>query len=228
MTSVEFAQVQAAAIDGRMHTIYHRQEQLERLCKTLIDHVNEIKDAISSDYGHSPAEIAVEYHLALTTIKKYYAQLKPKEAHDKEYFIANGKDAGDRRVPVGIVYIEPTLHTIFYSVVVPLAAAFATGNCCIVLVSLKYWHHLRGAELLTDLHEAGEQPTNTLKIPETDTCGSSGRRYLCYCFFPDQRRQAFEQRDMRFAERCPRRPAETQPADVFPSSTYSSGRGPNS
>lgn len=119
-----------------MHTIYHRQEQLERLCKTLIDHVNEIKDAISTDYGHSPAEVAVEYHLALTTIKKYYAQLKPKEVHEEEYLIANGNDASDRRVPAGIVYIEPAQHTMFYSIVVPLAAAFSTGNCVILLVSL--------------------------------------------------------------------------------------------
>lgn len=133
---MEFPNIQASAIDGRMHTIFHRQEQLERLCKALVDNVIEIKEAISSDYGHTPAEIAVEYSIALTAVKKYYALLKPKEVHEEEYLIANGKDAGSRRVPAGIVYIEPTLHTMFYSVVVPLAAAFASGNCAIVLVSL--------------------------------------------------------------------------------------------
>ncbi|KAK4496956.1 hypothetical protein PRZ48_011405 [Zasmidium cellare] len=134
MSPSEYGKIQAAAIDGRMHTIYHRQEQLERLCKALIDHVNEIKEAISTDYGYSPAEIAVEYHQALTTVKKYYASLKPKEVHEEEYLIANGKDAVNRRAPAGIVYIDPTLHTMFYSVIVPLAAAFAAGNCAIMLL----------------------------------------------------------------------------------------------
>ncbi|KAF2170594.1 hypothetical protein M409DRAFT_19411 [Zasmidium cellare ATCC 36951] len=134
MAPSDLSRIQASAIDGRMHTIYHRQEQLERLCKSLVDHVNEIKEAISADYGYSPAEVAVEYHLVLTAVKKYYGLLKPKEVHEEEYLIANGKDAADRRVPAGIIYIEPTLHTTFYSVVVPLAAAFAAGNCAIVLL----------------------------------------------------------------------------------------------
>lgn len=38
-------------------------------------------------------------------------------------------------VPAGIVYIEPTSHTMFYSVVVPVASALAAGNCVILLVS---------------------------------------------------------------------------------------------
>lgn len=136
MTAPEFGRIQAAAVDGRMHNVFHRQEQLERLCKALVDNVNEIKDAISTDYSHTASEIAIEYSLALTAVKKYYETLKPKEFLEEEYLIAHGKDAGNRRAPAGIVYVEPTQHTMFYSLIVPLAAAFAAGNCAIVLVSV--------------------------------------------------------------------------------------------
>ncbi|KAK4612274.1 4,4'-diaponeurosporen-aldehyde dehydrogenase [Fulvia fulva] len=133
MTS-NFDRVRAAAIDGRLHNIYHRQVQLERLCAALISNISNIQEAIATDYGHTPAEIAVEYHLAISAVKKCYAELKPKEAHQQEYLIANGTDAPENRVPAGIVYIEPTSHAMLYSVVVPLASALAAGNCVILLL----------------------------------------------------------------------------------------------
>lgn len=130
-----FPRIEAAAIDGRLHTVYHRQVQLERLCKALVDNVNEVKRAIEQDYDYSPQEIATEYHQTLTTVKQYYALLDPKEAHEEEYLVANGKDAPQNRMPAGIVYIEPTMHTFFYSSIAPLAAALAAGNCVVLLVS---------------------------------------------------------------------------------------------
>ncbi|KAF7193252.1 Aldehyde dehydrogenase, dimeric NADP-preferring [Pseudocercospora fuligena] len=129
-----FPRIQAATIDGRYHNIYHRQVELERLCKALTDNVNEIKQAISADYQYSESEIAVEYHLTLSAVKQYYASLSPKKAHDEEYLVASGKDAANHRCPAGIVYIEPIQHTLFYSTIVPLSAALAAGNCVIVLL----------------------------------------------------------------------------------------------
>ena len=130
-----FPRIQAAAIDGRFDNIYHRQVQLEKLCKALIDNVNEIKQAIAADSGHTSAEIATEYHGALSAIKRDYATLRPGEAHEQEYLVANGKDACNRRTAAGVVYIEPTTHTLFYSTIAPLSAALAAGNAVIVLVS---------------------------------------------------------------------------------------------
>ncbi|KAK5129995.1 hypothetical protein LTR08_002550 [Meristemomyces frigidus] len=129
-----FPQIRAASIDGRAHNILYRQTQLERLCKVLVERSPDITQAIATDYGHSPAEIAVELHLTLAAVKRDYASLQPAEAYKQEYLLAAGKDASFSRKPAGIVYIEPCMHTMFYSVVVPLSAAIAAGNCVIVLL----------------------------------------------------------------------------------------------
>ncbi|KAK4542362.1 hypothetical protein LTR36_006818 [Oleoguttula mirabilis] len=129
-----FPQILAAAVDERAHNIFYRQTQLERLCSSLITRIPDIREAIAEDYGHSPAEVALEIHLVLEAVKREYASLQPSKAHEEEYLIAAGKDAPSRTRPAGIVYIEPCTHSLFYSVVVPLAAATAAGNCVIVLL----------------------------------------------------------------------------------------------
>lgn len=131
-----FPQIRAAAIDGRAVNVYYRQRQLERLHDAITKASTEILKAIETDYDHTPAEAAIEMHLAMQALKSDYASLQPKQAHHDEYLIASGKNAGSNRRPVGVVYIEPcSRHTLFYSVVVPLSSAMAAGNCVIVLVS---------------------------------------------------------------------------------------------
>lgn len=132
-----FPSLRAAAIDGRAHNIYYRQHQLEALHQALLDHASEIKEAIAADYNHSPAEIAIEINLALSSLRSSYETLQPSKALVDEYLIASGSDAPANRVPAGIVYIEPCAHTLFYSLVAPLGAAIAAGNCVVVLVSLR-------------------------------------------------------------------------------------------
>lgn len=130
-----FPRIQAAAIDERLHNVFHRQVQLERLCKALTDNVTKIREAIATEYGYTDAEIAVEINLAVSAVKRDYATLRPKEAHAEEYLIAAGKDAPHARKPAGIVYIEPCTHTLLYSVIAPISTAMAAGNCIVVLVS---------------------------------------------------------------------------------------------
>ena len=131
---VDFAAVRASVIDQRTHNVFYRQTQLERLCRTLIEKASEIRSAIESDYGHSQAEAAVEVHQTIDAVKRDYASLQPKKAIEEEYLVATKHDAPDHRRPVGMVYIEPCKHTLFYSAVAPLSAAIAAGNCTIVLV----------------------------------------------------------------------------------------------
>jgi len=129
-----FPRLRAAAIDGRAHNVFYRQVQLERLSQALTNNASKLRDAIATDYGHSPAEVAVELNLAISAIRRDYATLEPKAAHQEEYLIASGEDAPNSRRPAGIVYIEPCTHTLLYSVVTPLSAAIAAGNCVVVLV----------------------------------------------------------------------------------------------
>ncbi|KAF2214210.1 hypothetical protein CERZMDRAFT_22385, partial [Cercospora zeae-maydis SCOH1-5] len=169
-----FPRVEAAAIDGRYENVFHRQVQLEKLCKALTDNVHEIKTAIATDSGHSLAEVAVEYHETLSAVKRDYATLNPTAAHEQEYLIANGRDAPQRRVPAAIVYIEPISHTLFYSTIVPLSAALAAGNVVIVLVSLMKSMSVPGLlrKLLSESLDAdgfaiASKPVTDDELPET-------------------------------------------------------------
>jgi acyl-CoA reductase-like NAD-dependent aldehyde dehydrogenase len=134
MTS-PFAPLLAASIDGRTHNIYYRQHELEALHHALLAHASELKTAIAADTDHTPAEIAVEIHLTLQSLKASYETLQPTKSLADEYLIASGKDAPENRVPAGIAYIEPCAHTPLFSVVAPLSAAIGAGNCVVVLVS---------------------------------------------------------------------------------------------
>lgn len=129
-----FPRIRAAAIDGRLSNIHHRRNQLERLHDSLTRHAQAIRNAIVRDSGNTQTEAAIEYHLALSSLKEQYSSLDPASALENEYRIARGVDAPDRREQAGIVYIVPTLHTLFFSVISPLGAAIAAGNCVIVLV----------------------------------------------------------------------------------------------
>lgn len=130
-----FPELRAAAIDGRAHNIYYRQHQLEMLHQALLDHASELREAIAAEYDYTPAEVAVELHLALGTLKRNYDSLQPTKAYEDEYALANSKDASARRVPAGIVYVQTCSHALLFSVIAPLSAAIAAGNCVIVLVS---------------------------------------------------------------------------------------------
>lgn len=129
-----FSRVRAAAIDGRLSNVYKRQTELERLHRTLVQNSQTIKDAIIEDTGYSAAEAAIEYHLTLASLKKQYTLLDPRKELEDEYRIARGEDAPDRREASGIVYIVPTSHTLLFSVIAPLSAAIAAGNCVVVQV----------------------------------------------------------------------------------------------
>lgn len=135
MSNKPFAQLQAAAIDGRTRNAFYRQTQLEKLHKALVSNKSDIVDAIVADANLSRTEAQLEYSLALTQLRERYTELNPKRELENEYAVANGKDAGDLRLGYGIVYIQAAAdHTPFYSAIAPLSAAIAAGNCVILQV----------------------------------------------------------------------------------------------
>lgn len=134
MAKQQFGQLRAAAIDGRTQTIYYRQAQLEKLYETLVENATSIQEVIVTDTGVSQAEARIEYSLALSSLREQYAQLDPLKEHEEEYLIREGRNAPSLRTGVGIVYIKPTTHTLFFSVISPLSAAIAAGNCVLLQV----------------------------------------------------------------------------------------------
>ncbi|OOF94941.1 hypothetical protein ASPCADRAFT_397666 [Aspergillus carbonarius ITEM 5010] len=132
VTTQPFQRIIAAEIDGRCQNIRYRQNQFHRLQSGLVQNIDEIKDAIVADSGHSLEEVRAEICLAIKEIRTHYASLDLKKDLEVEYRVANGKDNTDGKRGVGIVYIVPCSHTIFFSVVAALSAAIAAGNCVIL------------------------------------------------------------------------------------------------
>lgn len=132
-----FPRILAAEIDGRMHSIRYRQTQFLRLQSALVQHIEEIKDAILEESGHFLEEVFAEICLALDEIRTHYTSLDLDKYLQEEYSIAHGKDRRGGRRGAGIVYIIPIDHTLFYSVISVLAAALAAGNCIILEVSFR-------------------------------------------------------------------------------------------
>jgi acyl-CoA reductase-like NAD-dependent aldehyde dehydrogenase len=133
---MDLARIVAANIDGRTQNTRYRQTQFHRLQSVLVEHVAEIQDAIRADSGHPQQEIRAEVVLALQELRTHYTSLSLKKDLEAEYRIANGKDNADNVQGAGIVYIVPSTHTLFFSVISALTAALAAGNCIVLEVSL--------------------------------------------------------------------------------------------
>lgn len=136
MTTPQIRRLQAAVIDGRAHNVFFRQTQLERLYKGLLAKEGVLREAMVSDVKYTPSEAIAILHVSLKAVRDAYISLQPPDVQDREYRIANNKDAPDNLVPFGLVYIEPESHTLLYSVCSALSSAIAAGNCVALLVSL--------------------------------------------------------------------------------------------
>ncbi|KAE8346124.1 hypothetical protein BDV24DRAFT_158921 [Aspergillus arachidicola] len=129
---VHLAAIFAGKIDGRTENVRYRQQQFHRLHKAIITSLTEIKEALVRDSGHQHHEVQAELHQALREITTHYRSLNLEEAIGKEYRVAHGQDNRDGRRGVGIVYIIPGGHNLFYSLVACISAAVAAGNCIVV------------------------------------------------------------------------------------------------
>lgn len=133
-----FPKIVAASIDGRVHNVRYRQDQFHRLQSAILRNLSEIKHAISQDFSRTVEEVQAEICLALKDFRTHYSSLDTARAVQNEYLVGNGRDNIDRRRGAGIVYIVPTRHTLFYSVIAALSAALVAGNC-IILEVRGYW-----------------------------------------------------------------------------------------
>ena len=135
MASKNYASLRAAVVDGRAQNVFYKRTQLEHLHKNLVKNATAIQDAIVADTGNTPAEAKIEYTLTLNTLRDQYVQLDAKKALDEEYAVARKQNASGLRVGAGIVVIQPATYSLVYSVLAPLIAAIAGGNCVVVQVS---------------------------------------------------------------------------------------------
>jgi acyl-CoA reductase-like NAD-dependent aldehyde dehydrogenase len=143
-----FSKIRSAAIDGRALNPIFRKLQLKQLHDTLSAKAAEIQDAISSDTGHTPAEVQVEYCLGMRQLAQAYAALDPDQALHDEYAVSRGQSAAQRREAVGIVVIQPAKHAFFSCLLSALVSALAVGNCVVVQAEQSL---LRTPRLVLDL-----------------------------------------------------------------------------
>jgi len=134
MAQQNFAALRAAALDGRTRNVYYRQAQLEKLQKALTKEASAIQEAIVKDSGVTTAEAKIEFSLALGALRDRYTELDPTKELEAEYKIAKKENATEISVGAGIVIIEPAAYNVFYSIIAPMSAALAAGNCLIVRV----------------------------------------------------------------------------------------------
>lgn len=129
-----YSKIRSAAIDGRAQNIMFKITQLKKLHQALVREIDAIEDAITKDTGCSSVEVKLEYYMAMKSLRDQFVALDKKKALEAEYAIAHKQDAPENREAVGVVIIEPTTHTLFYSVTSALSSAIAAGNCVILQV----------------------------------------------------------------------------------------------
>jgi len=128
--------LRATVTDGRLENVRHRQNELHKLHSVLRQASESVCDAISKSSNVSVSDAEKEYCLAMDVIQKSYETLDFEQSQKDEYRVKRGEDNPKRRIGAGIVAIRPAKHTRFYSIVEPLAAAIAGGNCIILEVTL--------------------------------------------------------------------------------------------
>ncbi|KAG8159435.1 hypothetical protein KVR01_011096 [Diaporthe batatas] len=127
--------LQDSVVDGRTENGRYRQDQLQRLHSTLREQASQVIAALVAASKSCSAEADAEFYLGMEAVRHFYDSLDFEKDLKDEYNVVRGEDNLERRVGAGLVVIRPTTHTRFYSIVTPLAAAIAAGNCIILELS---------------------------------------------------------------------------------------------
>lgn len=130
MNAKPFSRIQIANLEGRAQSLRLRQSLFHSLHHALTTSERAIKSAIVAESGDSDTDIALEYSLALSELRTHYDSLDLKA----EVKLAHSLEDPTGTTGVGIIYIVPAQQNLFYSVVSPLCAALAAGNCVVLEV----------------------------------------------------------------------------------------------
>jgi len=126
--------LRAAVIDGRTHNPGYRQRQLAALHGGLRTQSTAVCAAIAADSQSSSREVEAEFLLSMAVVRDSYEALDFDKVLQEESLAAEGRDNVTRRICLGLVVIRPIRHTRLYSILAPVVAAIAAGNCILVEV----------------------------------------------------------------------------------------------
>jgi acyl-CoA reductase-like NAD-dependent aldehyde dehydrogenase len=150
--------LQESVVDGRTENGRYRQDQLHRLHRTLREDASKMVAALVADSRSTRAEAEAEFYLGMEAIRHFNDSLDFEKDLKDEYSVVRGEDNRKRRVGAGLVVIRPTTHTRFYSVVAPLAAAIAAGNCILLEVRFHGISSVNARNLLVVILRANQWP----------------------------------------------------------------------
>ena len=124
--------LRSSVVDGRAQTPRYIQRQLSKLHEALLKNQQLLHDAIRREADHSKAEADAEIYATVKAVKECYESIHLDKSLEQEYSLAKAKDNLSRRVAVGMAYIIPAKHSRLYSVIQPISAAIAAGNCVMI------------------------------------------------------------------------------------------------
>jgi acyl-CoA reductase-like NAD-dependent aldehyde dehydrogenase len=152
--------LRAAITDGRTANIRYRQKELQSLHAALSEYADELASAIANDTGATSAEVEAEIYLTMDSLRNFYDGLDFEKKTKEEYLVANGKNNIERRIGVGLVAIKPTFHTRTFSILSPICAAVAAGNCVLLEVGTSSALH----NLIIDRFQLEQTTSNVDKL----------------------------------------------------------------
>ncbi|KAH8679519.1 Aldehyde/histidinol dehydrogenase [Tricladium varicosporioides] len=124
--------LRSSVIEGRAENVRFRLDQLNLLHTSLLSHVDEICKSLSIESSSSQIQAETEFFLATDAVKRIHETLDFDQSLKDEYQVTTGKDNAERRAAIGLVVIRPSEHSRLYSIINPVAAALASGNCILL------------------------------------------------------------------------------------------------
>jgi acyl-CoA reductase-like NAD-dependent aldehyde dehydrogenase len=128
------ATLRGAVIECRFENVRYRQDQLHALYAALRENSGAIREALEKHSRCTVAETESEFYLTMDAVQKSYESLDFEDALNQEYLVTKGENNTGRRVGIGLIVIRPQRHSRFYSIVSPVVAALAAGNCILLEV----------------------------------------------------------------------------------------------
>lgn len=176
MTTEWFPQLQISRLEGRAQSVRLRQSLFHSLHSALTSSESTIKQAIAADTSNNDADIALEFFLALSELRTHYESLDL----DAEVKLAHTLENLTGTTNVGIVYVIPGQRNLFYSVLSPLCAALAAGNCVILEVRPITESFISEPFSLKMSALATSHLVPSLEHPAQAATGGTGRRHLLH------------------------------------------------
>ena len=126
--------LRASVNDRRAQNSMFRQKQLRSLHAELLVQADAICTAIAEDTQNSAAEVETEFYLTMAALRHFYESIDFAQELQEESLVTKSVDNPSRRVGAGLVIIRPATYTRLFSIIVPVAAAIAAGNCVLLEV----------------------------------------------------------------------------------------------